>query len=50
MAICFEGVTMKMMLDRRQFLLSSAAATGALALSGCAGLEPRSESAAARSL
>ena len=41
---------MKMMLDRRQFLLSSAAATGALALSGCAGLEPRSESAAARSL
>jgi uncharacterized protein (DUF885 family) len=41
---------MNMMLDRRQFLLSSAAATGVLALSGCAGLEPRSESAQARAL
>ena len=37
-------------LDRRQFLLGSAAATGALALSGCAGLVPRSETAAARAL
>ncbi|HWT13389.1 MAG TPA: DUF885 family protein, partial [Allosphingosinicella sp.] len=37
-------------LDRRQFLLGSAAATGALALSGCAGLAPRSDAAAARSL
>lgn len=36
-------------LDRRHFLLGSAA-TGALALSGCAGLEPRSETAAARAL
>ncbi len=36
--------------DRRQFLLGSAAATGALALSGCAGLAPRSDTAAARSL
>ena len=36
--------------DRRQFLLGSAAATGALALSGCAGLAPRSETAAARAL
>ena len=36
-------------LDRRQFLLGSAA-TGALALSGCAGLAPRSETAAARAL
>ena len=36
--------------DRRQFLLGSAAATGALALSGCAGLAPRSETAAARSV
>ena len=36
--------------DRRQFLLGSAAATGALALGGCAGLAPRSDSAAARSL
>ena len=32
---------MTLILDRRQFLLSSAAATGALALSGCAGLAPR---------
>ena len=38
---------MTMRLDRRQFLFSSAAATVALALSGCAGLAPRSESAAA---
>ena len=36
--------------DRRQFLLGSAAATGALALGGCAGVAPRSDSAAARSL
>ena len=36
--------------DRRQFLLGSAAATGALALGGCAGPAPRSDSAAARSL
>jgi hypothetical protein len=36
-------------LDRRQFLLGSAA-TGALALGGCAGLAPRSDSASARSL
>ncbi|HKR25678.1 MAG TPA: DUF885 family protein, partial [Allosphingosinicella sp.] len=36
--------------DRRQFLLSSAAATGALALSGCAGMVPRSETGAARAL
>jgi len=36
--------------DRRQFLLGSAAATGALALSGCAGMVPRSETAAARAL
>ena len=36
--------------DRRQFLLGSAAATGALALGGCAGLAPRSDSASARSL
>ena len=41
---------MTMMLDRRQFLLSSAAATGALALTGCAGLAPRSEPASARAL
>ena len=37
-------------LDRRQFLLGSAAATGALALAGCAGVVPRSETAAARAL
>ena len=37
------------LIDRRQFLLGSAA-TGALALAGCAGLAPRSEAAAARSL
>ena len=36
--------------DRRQFLLGSTAATGALALGGCAGLAPRSDTAAARSL
>ena len=36
--------------DRRQFLLGSAAATGALALGGCAGLAPRSDTAAARSI
>jgi len=39
------------MLDRRQFLLSSAAAAGLLALPGCAGLAvPRSPTAAARAL
>jgi len=37
-------------LDRRQFLLGSTAATGAFALSGCAGLAPRSDTAAARAL
>ena len=36
-------------LDRRQFLLGSAA-TGALALSGCAGVAPRSATADARAL
>ena len=36
-------------LDRRQFLLGSAA-TGALALGGCAGMVPRTETAAARAL
>ena len=36
-------------LDRRQFLLGSAA-TGALAISGCAGMAPRSETAQARAL
>ena len=36
-------------LDRRQFLMGSAAA-GALALSGCAGMAPRSETASARAL
>jgi uncharacterized protein (DUF885 family) len=41
---------MTMNFDRRQFLLGSAAATGALALSGCAGMVPRSETAAARAL
>jgi len=41
---------MNMRFDRRQFLMSSAAATGALALSGCAGFVPRSELMAARSL
>jgi uncharacterized protein (DUF885 family) len=40
---------MTMFLDRRQFLMSSAAA-GALALSGCAGLGPGSSTAAARAL
>ncbi|HYI64134.1 MAG TPA: DUF885 family protein [Allosphingosinicella sp.] len=39
-----------MTFDRRQFLLGSAAATGALALSGCAGMAPRTETAAARAL
>ena len=39
-----------MTFDRRQFLLGSAAATGALALGGCAGLAPRSETAAAHAL
>ncbi len=38
------------MLNRRQFLLSSAAATGAFALPGCAGMAPRSETAEARAL
>ncbi|HST36807.1 MAG TPA: twin-arginine translocation signal domain-containing protein, partial [Allosphingosinicella sp.] len=33
-------------LDRRQFLLGSAA-TGALAMSGCAGMAPRTDTAAA---
>ncbi|WP_165357563.1 DUF885 family protein [Sphingosinicella sp. CPCC 101087] len=37
-------------LDRRRFLLTSAAATGAFVLQGCAGLAPRSDTAAARSL
>ncbi len=41
---------MTMSFDRRQFLLGSAAATGALALAGCAGMAPRSETAAARAL
>jgi uncharacterized protein (DUF885 family) len=36
-------------LDRRQFLLGSAA-SGALALSGCAGMSPRSETAQAHAL
>ena len=40
---------MTFFLDRRQFLLGSAA-TGALALSGCAGMAPRSDTAAARAL
>src|SRR5688500_3674902 len=40
---------MTFLFDRRQFLLGSAA-TGALALGGCAGLAPRSETAAARAL
>nr|MDQ4088609.1 DUF885 family protein [Pseudomonadota bacterium] len=40
---------MTLHLDRRQFLLGSAA-TGALALSGCAGVGWRSETAAARAL
>jgi uncharacterized protein (DUF885 family) len=38
------------MLNRRQFLLSSAASTAALALPGCAGMAPRSETAEARAL
>jgi uncharacterized protein (DUF885 family) len=41
---------MTMSFDRRQFLLSSAAATGALALGGCAGIVPRSETQAPRAL
>jgi uncharacterized protein (DUF885 family) len=41
---------MQMTFDRRQFLLGSAAATGALALSGCAGIVPRSETGTARAL
>jgi len=41
---------MHLTLDRRQFLLGSAAATGALALSGCAGMAPASETAEARAL
>ncbi|MEA3042244.1 MAG: hypothetical protein QOH47_82 [Sphingomonadales bacterium] len=42
---------MTMSFDRRQFLLGSAAATGALALGGCAGLAvPRSDETAARTL
>ena len=41
---------MQMTFDRRQFLLSSAAATGALALSGCAGVVPQSPTSAARAL
>ena len=43
-------IAMRLDFDRRQFLLGSAAATGALALSGCAGMVPRSETAAARAL
>jgi uncharacterized protein (DUF885 family) len=41
---------MQMTFDRRQFLLSSAAATGALALSGCAGVVPQSPTSHARAL
>ncbi len=41
---------MTIALDRRQFLLSSAAATGALALGGCAGMVPRSQTGAAHAL
>ncbi|MGZ8282212.1 MAG: DUF885 domain-containing protein [Allosphingosinicella sp.] len=41
---------MTISLDRRQFLLNSAAATGALVLAGCAGLAPQSASPTARSL
>ena len=41
---------MTMMLNRRQFLLSTAATTATLALSGCAGMAPRSASATARAL
>jgi uncharacterized protein (DUF885 family) len=40
---------MTIALDRRQFLLGSTAA-GAFALSGCAGMAPRSETASARAL
>ncbi|HEX8641812.1 MAG TPA: DUF885 family protein [Allosphingosinicella sp.] len=40
---------MSFQLDRRQFLMGSAA-TGALALAGCAGMAPRSDTAAARAL
>ena len=40
---------MTFLLDRRQFLLGSAA-TGALAVGGCAGLAPRTETAAARAI
>ena len=40
-------ICMTLPFDRRQFLLGSAA-TGALALSGCAGMVPRSETGAAR--
>jgi uncharacterized protein (DUF885 family) len=42
-------ISMSFILDRRQFLLGSAA-TGALALGGCAGLAPGSDTATARSL
>src|SRR5688572_17637200 len=41
---------MNFLLNRRHFLLGSTAATGALALGGCAGMAPRSDSAATRSL
>jgi uncharacterized protein (DUF885 family) len=41
---------MQMSFDRRQFLLGSAAATGALALAGCATMAPRSGTTAARAL
>jgi uncharacterized protein (DUF885 family) len=41
---------MTMRFDRRQFLLATAAATGALALGGCATMVPRSRTAGIRSL
>ncbi|HYI47046.1 MAG TPA: DUF885 family protein [Allosphingosinicella sp.] len=41
---------MNMRFDRRQFLLATAAATGALALGGCASVAPRSRAGGARAL
>ncbi len=41
---------MNMRFDRRQFLLATAAATGALALGGCASVVPRSRAGGARAL
>jgi len=41
---------MTSLFSRRQVLLGSAAATGVLALGGCAGMAPRSETASARAL